>query len=92
MSFTPLPVATEEDDENVEIKRKCYRLLDELYCHNRNQAVIDTFLDLLLDTVIANILEHPNEEKYKRLKKSSKSKQACFVARQGISHFLHPAL
>lgn len=74
MAFVPLPVAVQAEDQWRAVRHEGYSLMDQFLTSNeREPKAVDAFLVFLLDTVGKNILEHPDDEKYRRLKKRSKA-------------------
>ena len=75
-AFYAVPVKENEDPpEAVAWKHQGYAMLDRFFLANDKQGtdVFPFLTDFLLATVCANIVQHPEEVKYRRLKKTSKA-------------------
>lgn len=73
MAFVPLPVQKQEEEKDFEWKRLGYRLMDDFFTSNDwSDPSVTAFLSFLIDKVGANIIESPEDPKFRRLKKSSK--------------------
>ena len=84
MSFTPSPVPPPAEVSALDKERHVgYRLMDEFFTANeREPKAVEAFI-LFLDGVVKNIVDHPEEDKYRKLKKSSKSFAAVGRAKGG---------
>jgi hypothetical protein len=71
--FVPL-VAEKDEYEEAEWKREGYRLIDRFFVTNDKEGNdLAPFFDFFLNKVAHNIITHPDEIKYQKLKKSSKA-------------------
>lgn len=69
MAFVALPVAPDD----ARLRHEGFTLMDQFLTSNSNRKERDAFLSFLVDTVCKNILDSPEDEKFQRLKKSSKA-------------------
>lgn len=93
MSFDPSPVLEQGNKSDIpQWRTDGYKLLDRFFTANDKEGkdVLPFVFDFLLGKVVANILEHPEEKKYRRLKKLSKAFAVVKQVRDGeaLLHFL----
>src|SRR5690242_14570220 len=80
MSFVPL--VPEEDDPSLLRRKEGFKVLNQFFAAN-DLASARAMCLFLLDRVGANIVSHPAEEKYRKLKKASKAYSVVTKTRGG---------
>jgi len=86
MSFDPSPVLEEDSKSDIpQWRTDGFKLLDRFFTQNDKEGknALPFVFDFLLGKVVANILAHPEEKKYRRLKKLSKAFAVVKQVRDG---------